>query len=163
MEFQRVGNKELNTLDIEEKLDLGWLVKYKLEDMDTARTQRLAALAMAAAANEEARRLAREKGRLEREARLKEILVKHPDRWIVSIDNKRIVPGKKAISFSCPKCGAELPLILQSLGDAMGGTFERMGIGDFSNGSGHARIVVSDLNCSKCKEHLTYRCLPLPF
>ena len=146
-----------------ERKDVEWALSHGCVDLKLAHAARLKAEEAARAANEEGRRLRREKSQQERDTRLREVLAKHPDRWIVSIDNKRIVPGKKAISFPCPKCGAELPQVLESLSDAMGGTFERLWTGDFSIGSGHARIVVSDLNCPKCKEHMTYRCLPLPF
>jgi len=146
-----------------ERKDVEWALLHGCTDLKLAHAARLKAEETAILAAQETRRLTIEKGRWEKDARLKAILFRHQDRFVVSINGKRVPASKKEISFPCQKCGAELPQILESLGEAMEGTFEKLWTEDFSNGSGHARIVLSDVTCSKCKEHNHYRCIPLPF
>jgi len=162
MEFQRVGNKELNTLDDEEKLDVGWLVKYKLEDMDTAHTQRLAALATANAAALEARRAKVEKERRERHERLRAILARNPTRWAVSIEGKLVVADKKGVHLECPKCGVELSQILDDLSLAMEQCYEKFWVSDFRSGNRRPSAIASDATCA-CGKKSPFRIVTVPY
>lgn len=151
-------------METEDRLDLEYALKNKLTDLNVARDQRMAALAEAKAAAEKARLIAQAAARKEREEKLRTMLAKNPDRFVVSIDGQ-LVKGKKAetASFVCPKCGAELPQVLETLREVMEATFPRLAAGDFSNSNGQPRAVANEYTCGKCSQHLLYRTIAVPY
>jgi predicted RNA-binding Zn-ribbon protein involved in translation (DUF1610 family) len=149
-------------MDDMEKLDVGWALKHGLTDIDQAHEQRLAAEALAAEEARSAERTARQRAKQAKDARMVEILTKHPDRFAVSINGRLVVPGKKSVELACP-CGFKPQEILDRLGEAMEYTFNGVLAENFTNHNGQARVVVSDLNCPSCGKKVLYRLIPIPW
>ncbi len=149
-------------MDQQERADLDWALKNKVDSLDKAHQERMASEEAAAEAALEAKRVAREKATAERDALVREVLVGHPDRWTVSIEGKRIL-GKKDISFPCPKCGTSVPGILEGLCTCMQATFPNWLAGSFENHDVNQRSSASDTKCPGCQERVHFRVIPIPY
>jgi predicted RNA-binding Zn-ribbon protein involved in translation (DUF1610 family) len=103
-----------------------------------------------------------EKTQSERRARMLAILKENPDRWIASINNKKVLVGRKDVMFECP-CGTELPEVLDRLGDMMELTFHGFANADFSNGDGRSHSWNSETRCPKCESRVLYRVFSCPY
>jgi len=145
-----------------ERKDVEFMMAHKLTDLGLAHEQRLKAEADAAETIRVAELAMREKAKQAKDEYLIEILMKHPDRWVASINGRKVVPGKKTVELKCP-CGFSPPEILSKLGDVMQATFRGLLAENFANHNGSAQVIVSDLKCPKCGKRVLYRLIPIPY
>lgn len=147
---------------LELKADTEFALKNQLTDLKLAHQRRLAEEEKARLAGIEAKRLSREKAQSERRARLRVVLKENPDRWVASINNERVLVGRKDVSFEC-QCGTELLEVLDRLGDLMELTFQGLANADFSNGDGHPHSWNSEARCPKCGSRCLFRVITVPY